>query len=191
MPVSIFLFKQPYAIGSLPSLSGHAIAYWWRSLPRVCRHRASKPEGSSKRVLPWQITIDQIICASLSHTHYWYDMGMLKVPMTGSKEVVVRSSNLDGSQRWEPRVPLFLTTRGSENIHTHELPAIRPRAVGRLDWRSRRCFGDRTLDRSNQSATALKSQPRGVAITILSGSNPSAYLFLRRFSIALSSFPPP
>ena len=26
--------------------------------------------GSSERVLPWQVTIDQLICASLSHTHY-------------------------------------------------------------------------------------------------------------------------
>ena len=38
--------KPPYAIGSVPSLSGHAIAYRWRSLPRVLRHRASKPQGS-------------------------------------------------------------------------------------------------------------------------------------------------
>ena len=52
--------KPPYAIGSVPSLSGHAIAYRWRSLPRVCRHRASKPQGSSERVLPWQITMDQL-----------------------------------------------------------------------------------------------------------------------------------
>ena len=61
--------KPPYAIGSVPSLSGHAIAYRWRSLPRVRRHRASKPQGSSERVLPWQITMDQLIFASLSHTH--------------------------------------------------------------------------------------------------------------------------
>ena len=54
--------KPPYAIGSVPSLS-----------PRVRRHRASKPQGSSGRVLPWQVTINQIICASLSHTHYWYE----------------------------------------------------------------------------------------------------------------------
>ena len=74
--------KPPYAIGSVPSLSGHAIAYRWRSLPRVRRHRASKPQGSSERVLPWQITMDQLIFASLSHTHYWYEMGMLKVPWT-------------------------------------------------------------------------------------------------------------
>ena len=30
--------KPPYAIGSVPSLSGHAVAYRWRSLPRVRRH---------------------------------------------------------------------------------------------------------------------------------------------------------
>ena len=72
--------KPPYAIGSVPSLSGHAIAYRWRSLPRVRRHRASKPQGSSERVLPWQITMDQLIFASLSHIHYWYEVGMLKVP---------------------------------------------------------------------------------------------------------------
>ena len=61
--------KPPYAIGSVPSLSGHAVAYRWRSLPRVRRHGASKPQGSSERVLPWQITMDQLIFASLSHTH--------------------------------------------------------------------------------------------------------------------------
>ena len=71
--------KPPYAIGSVPSLSGHAITYRLRSLPRVRQHRASKPQGSSERVLPWQITMDQLICASLSHTHYWYEVGMLKV----------------------------------------------------------------------------------------------------------------
>ena len=74
--------KPPYAIGSVPSLSGHAIAYRWRSLPRVRRHRASK----AIKVVPnecyaWQVvTMDQLICASPSHTHYWYEVGMLKVP---------------------------------------------------------------------------------------------------------------
>ena len=52
--------KPPYAIGPVPSLSGHAIAYRWRSLPRVLRHRASKPQGSSERVLPWQVTMDPL-----------------------------------------------------------------------------------------------------------------------------------
>ena len=80
---SIYLFKTaklrhrfgPEYIGS------HALAYRWRSLPRVRRHRASKPQGSSKQVLPWQVTMEQSICASLSHTHYyWYGVGTLKVP---------------------------------------------------------------------------------------------------------------
>ena len=41
-----------------------------RSLPRVRRHRASTPQGSSERVLPWQVTMDQLIFVSLSHIHY-------------------------------------------------------------------------------------------------------------------------
>ena len=64
--------KPPYAIRSVPSLSGHAIAYRWRSLPRVCRHRANKPQRSFERVLPWQVTLDQLICASRSHIVYNY-----------------------------------------------------------------------------------------------------------------------
>ena len=72
--------KPPYAFGSVPSLSGHVFAYRWRSLPRDRRHRASEPQGSSERVLPWQVTMDQLICASLSHTLYWYEGSMLKVP---------------------------------------------------------------------------------------------------------------
>ena len=62
--------KSPYAIGSVPSLSGHANAYRWRSLLRVRRHRVGKPQGSPERVLPWQVTMDQLIYASLSRTHY-------------------------------------------------------------------------------------------------------------------------
>ena len=93
--------KPPYAIGSVSSLSGHAIAYRWRSLPRVRRHRASKPQGSFERVLPWQITMDQLIFASLSHTHYWYEVGMRKVPASGSprsfhlKDVITKGNNAD------------------------------------------------------------------------------------------------
>ena len=77
----LFIYLKPqYAFGSVPSLSVHVIVYRWHSLPRVHRHRASKPQGSSERVLLWQVTMDQLICASLSHTHYWYEVGMLKVP---------------------------------------------------------------------------------------------------------------
>ena len=54
----LLYFKRPDAIESVPSLSDHPIAYRWRSLPRVRRHGASKPLGSSERVLsfcrsPW------------------------------------------------------------------------------------------------------------------------------------------
>ena len=69
--------KPPYAIGSVPSLSDHSIACRWRSLPRVRRPRASKPQGSSEQVLPRQVTMDQLICASLSHTHYSYEIRLL------------------------------------------------------------------------------------------------------------------
>ena len=43
----------------------HAITYRRRSLPRVRRHRASKFQGSSRRV---SFLGDQLIRASLSHT---------------------------------------------------------------------------------------------------------------------------
>ena len=36
------------AIGSVPSWSGHAITYRWRSLSTVRRHRASSPQDSSR-----------------------------------------------------------------------------------------------------------------------------------------------
>ena len=46
--VSIYLCKPPYVIvGSVPSLSCHTTAYLLRSPPRVRRHRASSPNGSS------------------------------------------------------------------------------------------------------------------------------------------------
>ena len=31
-----------------------------------------------------QVTMDQFICTSLSHTHYWYEVVMLKVPALSS-----------------------------------------------------------------------------------------------------------
>ena len=78
---SIYLFKtairhrvSPEFIGSRNSVP---MAFTAKS---PYRHKASKPQGSSKRVLPWQVNIAQIICASLSHTHYRYEVGMLEVP---------------------------------------------------------------------------------------------------------------
>ena len=43
----LLYLKRPDAIESVPSLSDHAIANRWRSLPRVRRHRASKPLGTT------------------------------------------------------------------------------------------------------------------------------------------------
>ena len=63
-------FKPPYAIGSVPSLSGHVIANRWRSLLRVRQHGASKPQGSSERVLPWQHrTIKQSAAGSMKEKY--------------------------------------------------------------------------------------------------------------------------
>ena len=99
--------KPPYAIGSVPSLSGHAIAYRWRPLPRVRRHRASKPQGSSERVLPWQVAMDQLLFASLSHTHYWYEVGMLKVPVYMTRRVI---------KNWRKKSPPDRIRRSPPNL---------------------------------------------------------------------------
>ena len=45
----LLYLKRPDAIESVPSLSDHAIAHRWRSLPRVRLHRASKP------LLQWRL----------------------------------------------------------------------------------------------------------------------------------------
>ena len=86
---SLYLYR--YAIGSVPSLSSHAIAYRCRSLPRVRRHRASKPQGRSSNGCCLCITIDQLRCASLSHTHYWYEVGMLEVSLYHTGKIFYRN----------------------------------------------------------------------------------------------------
>ena len=63
--VHIFL-PTPHTIRSVLSLSGHATAYRWRSLPRVRWHRASSPQGSSSNGCCLCITMDQmLLCSSL------------------------------------------------------------------------------------------------------------------------------
>ena len=69
-----------------PAPSGQSRVYWVTQLRTDgVRCRESAGTGpvnllrSSERVLPWQVTMDQFKCASLSHTHYWYEVGMLKV----------------------------------------------------------------------------------------------------------------
>ena len=63
--VHIFL-PATHTIGSVPSLSGHAIACRLRSLPRVRWHRASSPQGSSSNGCCLCITMDRmLLCSSL------------------------------------------------------------------------------------------------------------------------------
>ena len=46
-----------------------------------CRE-STGTEPVNLKVVPneWQVTMDQLIFASLSYNHYWYEVGMLKVP---------------------------------------------------------------------------------------------------------------
>ena len=63
----VHIFLPPHTIGSVQSLSGHAVAYQWRSLPRVGCHRASIV-FKVVRVTGYRlcITMDQLLlCASL------------------------------------------------------------------------------------------------------------------------------
>ena len=57
-----YLFKPSYAIGAVPSLSGHAVTYLWRSPLRVRRHRASSPQSSFSNECCLCITMDQLKC---------------------------------------------------------------------------------------------------------------------------------
>ena len=72
--------KPPYVIGPVPSFRVTQL----RTNGVHCRESAGTGpvnlKGSSERELPWQVTMDQLIFASFSHTHYWYEVGMLKVP---------------------------------------------------------------------------------------------------------------
>ena len=61
----------PTDIGSVSSLPGHARAYRWRSLPRVRRHRAGRPQGSSSNgccLSTWTFFFAPLF----SRNHYWY-----------------------------------------------------------------------------------------------------------------------
>ena len=88
--------KPPYAIGSVPSFGVTQL----RTDGVHCRESAGTGpvnlKGSSKRVLPWQVTMDQLIFASLSHTHYWYEVGSLKVPAVMSGQHFQQSINQPG-----------------------------------------------------------------------------------------------
>ena len=75
--IHTYYIIPPYDIGSVPSLSGHVIAYRWRSLPRVRRHRTSSPQGSSSNgCCLCRLPLDQLLCAStlFPHPTYWNEV---------------------------------------------------------------------------------------------------------------------
>ena len=82
--------------------SGQSRVYW-----------ASKPQDSSKRVLPRQVTMDQSIGASLSHTHYWYEVGMLKVPVVCTLTLI--ESTMQGQQTKSTRVIIIYCFKGCKD----------------------------------------------------------------------------
>ena len=48
--------------------------------------------------------MDQLIFASLSHTHYWYEVGMLKVPAMNAIGTQLRDPVNYGLTRWRMAV---------------------------------------------------------------------------------------
>ena len=73
-------FIPPYTIVSVPSLSGHAIAYRRRSLPRAHRHRASSPQDSFSSGCCLCRSPSTYYCGPLFfHIHYWNEVGMMNV----------------------------------------------------------------------------------------------------------------
>ena len=70
---------QPYPVDPYSAICDDYAYIHTNILPRVRRHRVSKSQGSFERVLPWQVIMDQLICASFFHTYYWYEVNMLKV----------------------------------------------------------------------------------------------------------------
>ena len=77
--VHIFL-PEPHTIGSVPSISGRAIAYRWRSLLRVRWHRAVVLEVVRGTGAAFSSPWTKCYCAPLfSHTHHWYKVSMFKL----------------------------------------------------------------------------------------------------------------
>ena len=60
---------QPYPVDPYSAICDDYTYIHTYILPRVRRHRTSKPQGSSERVLPWQVTMDQAINIRLSFPH--------------------------------------------------------------------------------------------------------------------------
>ena len=95
------LFTTPIAIESAPSLSGHAMAYRWCSLPRLRRHRASSHQGSSSNgcCLFRCIIMDQFLCASLfPHTLIGTEVDMRNLYPPHTQHKNIRSPTCTGKR---------------------------------------------------------------------------------------------
>ena len=71
-----------------PNSSGHATTHRRRSLPRARQHRASSPQGSSSNGCclcrpPWT----NYCAPPFFHTHFWYEIGLLKVSEAISMQI--------------------------------------------------------------------------------------------------------
>ena len=113
--VRIFL-PAPHTIGSIPSLSGHAITYRLRSLPRVRWHRASSPQGSSSNGCCLCITMDQMLLCS-SRTHCWYTVSMFK--LSGVYQNISTAVVYCCTVLWNRSSPrLMVCTRVKSSVYT-------------------------------------------------------------------------
>ena len=65
--------------------------------------------------------MDQIIFASLSHTHYWYEVGMLKIPAVDARSVNVKNTH---RQRKRKRRPNTGRGRGEEADKIEVAPGV-------------------------------------------------------------------
>ena len=162
--VHIYLLKLSYAIESVPSLSDRAIAYRWRSLPRVRRHRASRPQGSSSNGCCLCITMDQLICASLFRHPLMVCINSGHVESTGGVyTIVVRQSPQVAAHPQEHQSSFMF---GSEKKKCVELYPISKHVRHGFPSQARARLASHSYIRNRQQIT-IESVRSGLPITQL------------------------
>ena len=90
--------------------------------------------------------MDQLIFASLSHTHYWYEVGMLKVPVSSPNAMLLRPAHSlirfvqrvfkrqkeQGQKCRLDDVPYVLARRTRINLQYQAAAGIGARGVGNM-----------------------------------------------------------
>ena len=92
-----FLRRRPFIYLKRHTASGQSQVYRVAQLRTDgvhCRESAGTGPVNLKAVpvagaVILQVTMDQLICTSLSHTHYWYEVGILKVSVCAFGEELV------------------------------------------------------------------------------------------------------